>query len=180
MSGQALLNAHELLSTAGVQSGMRVADFGVGRTGHLIFPAAELVGEEGRVYGVDLQKEALRMLEGRRRQYLVHNLDLIHGDFEAGNLDIPAQSLDRIFLIHTLPVASRHADIVTEMRRLLVDDGRIVVIDWWPDAPHPVAPPAQFRLHPNTVDLALARAGCEVCGEFRPSTSHWGRIYRLD
>lgn len=178
MAGSALLNAKQILAAAGVHPGMHVADFGVGRTGHLIFPAAQLVGEEGRVYGVDLLKEALKMLEGRRRQYLVHNLDLVHGDIEAGGLPIPEATLDRVFLVHTLPLTQRHNDVVSEIRRLLKADGRIIVIDWHPDASHPVAPPDQFRLHPNQVDLAFARSGCEACGQFFPSDAHWGRIYR--
>lgn len=179
MAGSALLNAQQILAAAGVRPGMHVADFGVGRTGHLIFPAAQVVGEEGRVYGVDLLKDVLKMLEGRRRQYLVHNIDLVHGDIEAGNLAIPEASLDRVFLVHTLPVVRRHADAINEMRRLLKDGGQIVVIDWHPDAMHPVAPVEDFRLHPNEVDLAFARAGCEVCGKFSPSEAHWGRMYRL-
>jgi ubiquinone/menaquinone biosynthesis C-methylase UbiE len=158
---------------------MHVADFGVGRTGHLIFPAADLVGEDGKVYGVDLVREVLKMLEGRRRQYLVHNIDLIHGDIEAGNLAIPEQSLDRVFLVHTLPVATRHPEIAAEIRRLLKGDGRVVVIDWHPNTIHPVAPQDQFRLHPNRIDLTFARSGYEVAGQFSPSDAHWGRIYRL-
>ena len=179
MSGNALLDAAKILARAQVGRGMRVADFCVGRTGHLIFPAAALVGEDGRVYGVDLVNDVLQMLEGRRRQYLVHNLDLIHGDIEAGDLNIPAQSLDRIFLIHTLPVARRHADIAQEAKRVLKPDGQIVVVDWRPDTLHPVAPQVQFRLHPNVIDLAFAKAGCEVCDEFSPSPWHWGRKYSL-
>ncbi|MDQ5952232.1 MAG: hypothetical protein QG626_359, partial [Patescibacteria group bacterium] len=119
MSGSALLDAERILATAGITPGMTVADFGVGRTGHLIFPAARIVGESGKVYGVDLLADALHMLEGRRRQYLVHNLELVHGDIEAGGLDIPARSLDRIFLVHTLPVARRHKEVAQEVRRLL-------------------------------------------------------------
>ena len=179
MAGNALLHAKHILTTAEVQPGMHVADFGVGRTGHIIFPAAELVGEEGRVYGVDLRADALKMLEGRRRQYLVHNIRLVQGDIEAGGLDIPEASLDRVFLVHTLPVARQHSQIVNEIRRLLKHDGRIVVIDWRPEAVHPVAPNDEFRLHPNQVDLTFARAGCEVCEQFSPSSTHWGRIYRL-
>lgn len=179
MSGSALLNAERILATAGITPGMAVADFGVGRTGHLIFPAARIVGESGKVYGVDLLADALHMLEGRRRQYLVHNLELVHGDIEAGGLDIPEHSLDRIFLVHTLPVASRHREVAQEIRRLLKTDGRVMVIDWRPETQHPVAPQMQFRIHPNVVDLAFASQGCEVCGEFTPSATHWGRLYRL-
>ncbi len=179
MAGNALLNARQILAAAGVNPGMHVADFGVGRTGHLIFPAAQIVGEQGQVYGVDIIKASLRMLEGRRRQYLVHNIKLVHGDIEAGALSIPAGSLDRIFLVHTLPVARRHTDIVAEMHRLLKADGQVVVVDWHPNTTHAVAPSDEFRLHPNQVDLAFAKAGCEVCGHFAPSPAHWGRIYRV-
>ncbi len=179
MAGSALLNAKQILAAAGVTPGMHVADFGVGRTGHLVFPAAQLVGEDGRVYGVDLVKDILNMLEGRRRQYLVHNLDLVHGDIEAGGLNIPSNSLDRVFLVHTLPVAKQHAGILSELRRVLKNEGRVVVIDWHPDTEHPVAPQAQFRIHPNQVDSAFAAANCEVCGRFAPSPAHWGRVYRF-
>jgi ubiquinone/menaquinone biosynthesis C-methylase UbiE len=179
MGGSALLHPENILLAADVRPGMHVADFGVGRTGHLIFPAAQLVGEQGRVYGVDLLQDALRMLEGRRRQYLVHNLDLVHGDIEQGGLPIPERSLDRIFLVHTLPVARRHEGVIAEMRRLLKAEGRIVVVDWRPDTRHPVAPHDDFRLHPNVVDVAFARQGCQACHRFVPSPSHWGRVYRL-
>lgn len=178
MAGSALLDARAILSLAQVRPGMTIADFGVGRTGHLIFPAAQMVGEEGRVYGVDLMKDALRMLEGRRRQYLVHNLDLVHGDIEAGNLPIAEKSLDRVFLVHTLPVMQQHVAVAREIRRLLKNDGVAIVIDWRLQTQHPVAPAAQFRLSPQAVDLAFAKAGCEVCHEFAPSPWHWGRMYR--
>ncbi len=180
MSGNALLDAKLLLRSLGVQPGMHVADFGVGRTGHLVFPAAEMVGSGGKVYGVDIQRDALDMLEGRRRQYLVHNLDLVHGDIEAGNLPIPQYSLDLVFFVHTLGQARRHAEILHELDRLVKKDGRVVVVDWLPDAAHPVAPFDTLRLHPRELDSTFVKAGCTVCGEFSPSPWHWGRVYSLD
>lgn len=179
MAGKALLDAAHLLELSGVAPGMHVADFGVGKSGHLVFPAARVVGESGQVYGVDIVLEALKMLEGRRRQYLVHNLDFIHGDIEAGNLPIPARSLDRIFFVHTLPVTRHHAEILKEGQRLLKPDGLLVVVDWHPDQDHPVAPAPEYRLHPHQVDLMFLQAGCEICGQFLPGQAHWGRIYRF-
>ncbi len=178
MAGSALLNSAAILSAAQVRPGMHVADFGVGRSGHLVFPAAAVVGEDGLVYGVDLVQDVLGMLEGRRRQYLVHNLELVQGDIEAGGLDIPEGSLDRIFIVHTLAVTREHPNIVAEVRRLLKDDGIAVVIDWLPNTRHPVAPAKEFRTHPNDIDLAFVRGGCEVCAHFEPSNWHWGRMYR--
>jgi ubiquinone/menaquinone biosynthesis C-methylase UbiE len=179
MAGSALLDAQYLLEVAGVTSGMHVADFGVGKSGHLIFPAAKRVGEIGRVYGVDIVFESVKMLEGRRRQYLVHNLELVHGDIEAGNLLIPPGSLDRIFFIHTLPMTRQHEALLKECQRLLKDDGLLVVVDWHPDKFHPIAPAPEYRLYPHLADVLFLRAGCEVCGQFAPGNAHWGRIYRF-
>ena len=178
MVGDALLDARYLLRATGVKPGMHVTDFGVGRTGHIVFPAARLVGEHGHVYGVDILKEALRMLEGRRRQYLVHNLDFIQADIEEGNLPIPANSLDRIFLVHMLGVAQRHDDIAREVYRLLKPQGRVVIIDWHEDTGHPVAPQSSFRISPQAVDRCFTRQGCDPCDGFLPSPWHWGRMYR--
>lgn len=178
MAGHALLDAIRVLRQAGVQPGMRVADFGVGRTGHLVFPAARLVGEHGYVYGVDILKDALRMLEGRRRQYLVHNLDLLQADIEAGNVPIPENSLDRVFIVHMLGMAQKHDQVAREAFRLLKPEGQVIVIDWHPNTAHPVAPQEDFRVQPEVVDRCFMRQGCGPCSGFLPSPWHWGRMYR--
>ena len=178
MAGSAVLNPVAILTAARVLPGMHIADLQVDRNGHLVFPAAQMVGLEGKVYGVHLVNDVLNMLEGRRRQYLVHNLELVQGDIQAGDLDIPEASLDRVFMLHTLATVSDHAQIVAEIRRLLKADGVVVVIDWHPQTQHPIAPKSEFRLHPNRVDSAFMQGGCEVCGHFNPSEWHWGRMYR--
>jgi ubiquinone/menaquinone biosynthesis C-methylase UbiE len=180
MAGSALLNAKRILEDVGVKRGMRVADFGAGGSGHLVFPAAERVGEDGRVFAVDIQRSALEMLEGRRRQYLVHNLDTVWGDFErAGGVAIDPGSLDVAFLVNTLWVLKDHLEAVKEIRRLMTPDGKIVVIDWLPATRHEVAPERRVRLQPNIADVYFLSGGCEACEDLRPSPAHWGRIYRL-
>jgi ubiquinone/menaquinone biosynthesis C-methylase UbiE len=158
---------------------MRVADFGVGASGHLVFPAATRVGEDGRVYAIDLQKSALEMLEGRRRQYLVHNVDMVWGDFErAGGVPLPDESVDIAFLVNTLWILEDHLEAVKEIRRLLTPAGKIVVVDWAPATLHAVAPPKHMRLQPNVADVYFLSGGCALHEELRPSPWHWGRIYR--
>ncbi len=180
MSGNALLDAAAILHGLGIKSKMHLADFGVGRTGHLVFPAARIVGEHGRVYGIDIDRKTLDMLEGRRRQYLVHNLQLVHGDIEQGGLDIKEHSLDKVFLVHTVGLIKRHPDLLNEIRRLLKEDGQLVVIDWRPEANHPVAPFDAFRVRPQELDQRLTNEGCVTCATFEPSPWHWGRVYEFD
>lgn len=178
MTGSALLNARNLLETAGILPGMRVADFGMGRSGHLVLPAAKYVGEEGVVYGVDIHPEALQMVEGRRKLELLHNLELVWGDVERPEgVRLPPRSLDVIFVVNTLWFARKHPVIAFEARRLLKPGGRAIIVDWHCDVRHPVAPPVQSRLHPRGVDAVFIRSGFRQIGDFSPSPWHWGRVY---
>lgn len=178
MTGSALLSARHLLQAAGILPGMRVADFGMGRSGHLVLPAARLVGEAGTVYGVDIHPEALHMVEGRRKLELLHNLELVWGDIERPEgVRIPPRSLDAVFVVNTLWFARKHPMIAFEVRRLLKSGGRVIIVDWHHDSRHPVAPPAQFRVHPRSIDAAFLHSGFQKFGEFAPSRWHWGRVY---
>jgi len=87
-AGSAFLPTEILLDIAGLEEGHTVLDIGPGRTGHVLFPAADRVGARGRAFGLDVVKETLEMLEGVRRQYLLHHVDLLWMDIE-GEHDVP-------------------------------------------------------------------------------------------
>lgn len=179
MAGNVLIDAQGLFTATGLRRGMRVADFGVGNSGHIVFPAARRVGEEGHVYAVDISKDALAMIEGRRRQYLVHNVDTVWGDMEQANgVSIPAGSLHMAYVVNTLGFLKDHLEAVKEIRRLMHPTGRIVVVDWHPETPHPVAPARTLRIAPHVSDVYFLSGNCEVSHDFRPSNAHWGKIYR--
>lgn len=179
MAGSALLNAQAIIDIAQLAPGMHVADFGAGRSGHLVIPAARVVGEEGAVYAVDIHPEALSMIHGHRSLHGLSQLMATRGDIERfGSIEsIAERSLDRVFVINTLWMTKRLADIVAEARRLLADDGVIIVVDWEPNSRHAVAPDASLRVAPSSIDRLFADGGCARCGTFQPSRHHWGRIY---
>ncbi|MEK7856546.1 MAG: hypothetical protein AAB288_10680 [Acidobacteriota bacterium] len=51
-SGHKLINPYLLFEKARLAPNMHIADFGCGDTGHLIFPAAKIIGEDGVVYAL--------------------------------------------------------------------------------------------------------------------------------
>ena len=60
-------NASQMLSESGVRKGLVVLDFGCG-SGTYTIPAAELVGEKGRIYARDVSRKALdKMKKAQRR-----------------------------------------------------------------------------------------------------------------
>jgi ubiquinone/menaquinone biosynthesis C-methylase UbiE len=91
---------HRLIEYSLVSSGQHILDIGTG-TGHLAIAAAQIVGAEGRVIGVDI---SALMLEQARSK--VEALGLSHVEFQladAEELNYPANSFDRILCANTFP-----------------------------------------------------------------------------
>ena len=76
------------LESAGISSGMRVLDIGSG-AGDVALIAAELVGPEGEVVGVDMNPDILRIARHRVQEAGLHNVEFHAGDAQA--LDLGGQ-----------------------------------------------------------------------------------------
>jgi ubiquinone/menaquinone biosynthesis C-methylase UbiE len=178
MGGSAFLNPEHLMDAASVRFGHHVADIGTGRTGHLVFPLAGRVGDEGKVYAVDIDPECVQMVESLRRQRGAMNLHPVWGDAEdQGSLAIPAASLDVAFLVNALWSMKQHAEVAQELGRLMKDSGRIFVMDWRENSLHPLAPHEDYRQHPELIDVSFAAADWYPRYEVRISPHHWARAY---
>jgi ubiquinone/menaquinone biosynthesis C-methylase UbiE len=176
-AGSAFLSAERILNIANLEQGQVVLDVGPGRTGHLLFPAADRVGKHGRVMGVDIAKETLEMLEGLRRQYLVHQVDLLWMDVE-GEHDIPLQDIDVVFVVNTAWMFQRHGEVFARLARSLKEHGKIVVVDWLPKSTHALAPRWDFRIDPERLDRVLAHGGLRSVQAVQVTPWHWARVYQ--
>lgn len=76
-----------LLQDAGVTAGMHVLDIGCG-VGNLTAVLSKLIGERGRVLGVDRDAASLAMAQDRMRQMSISNATFLHTDLAALPADI--------------------------------------------------------------------------------------------
>lgn len=76
------------LTSAGISKGMRVLDIGSG-AGDVSLIAAELVGPEGEVVGVDMNPDILEIARTRGREAGHENVEFLAGDAQA--LDLGGQ-----------------------------------------------------------------------------------------
>jgi SAM-dependent methyltransferase len=115
-----------LLERSGLKRGMRVLDLGTG-IGDVAFLAAELVGPEGSVLGLDQAAEALRVAEHRRAQRGLDQVRFIEGDVSTFRDARPFDAVvGRLILLHVadpLAVVRHHA-------ASLVPGGLFVAIDY--------------------------------------------------
>lgn len=176
-AGSAFLPAQKVLDIAQLEDGQVVLEVGPGRTGHTLFPAAERVGKRGRVIGLDIARETLEMLEGLRRQYLVHHVDLMWMDVE-GEHEIPVEGVDVVLIVNTAWMLRRHAPVFTRLARTLKEGGHVVVVDWHPMATHALAPRWDFRIDPERLDIVLAHAGLRAVERTQVTPWHWARVYQ--
>jgi len=177
-TGTELINPIKVLEVAGIRPDMQVADFGCGTLGHYVFPAAQMVGERGKVYAIDILKSVLSGVEGRRKLEGAQNVEMIWGDIErVGGVNLPDASLDLGMLINNLFLSSQKEAMVRECVRMVKHGGILILIDWKPIGAS-FGPPPQSRVSPEEGKRLALAAGLTIEKQFEPGKYHWGFICR--
>lgn len=172
-----LLNPTKILENLAVQQGMKVADFGSGALGYFVIPAARAVGDDGRVYAVDIQKGMLQALDGRLKLDGITNIELVWGDIERlRGTRLPDGALDVVLVINNLFLAKDKIIIGREALRTLRAGGKLLVIDWKVTGA-PLGPPVHERVRKEDATLAMQSAGFRKVDEFEAGPYHYGLVF---
>jgi ubiquinone/menaquinone biosynthesis C-methylase UbiE len=177
-TGKELIDPFKLLEEAGMRSGMTVADFGCGTIGHYVFPAAKLVGPEGKVYAVDILKSVLNGVESRIKMESANNVTTLWGDLERVNgVNLPDGALDIGLLINNLFMSKQREAMFKECTRMVKHGGKMVVVDWKPTGVSFGPSPAQ-RLSAEEAGKLAESAGLVLEKMLDPGKYHYGMVYR--
>ena len=125
-------NVALLIDRLGIAPGMTVCDLGVGVGVHAL-PIARRVGPEGRVLGVDIQKQMLERLMERAAQAGVTNVEPILG--EEADPKLAPGSCDLILLVDVYHEISKPAEMLAAMRAALKPNGRVVLVEFRSEDP---------------------------------------------
>lgn len=177
-SGNALLNPAQILAQANIGFGETVADLGVGAQAHFAIQAAHVVGDRGRVYGVDILKSTVKNLASQAKVAGLHNLIAIWSNLEVigGAKKIASDSVDAALLINILfQSRSKKENILKEAFRMVKPGGRLVIIDW-KKRPSPMGPQLAMRFSPEELIPSIEKVGFTVDHAFEPGEHHWGLI----
>jgi len=164
------------LKTVGITENMIVADLGSG-SGHYAKAAAHMVGTEGRVYAVEVQKELVRRLSEQAQTEHLHNIEVLHGDIEAiGGSKIGNDTADVTLLCNVLFQVENKKDLITEAMRITRANGRVVVIDW-SDSHFGLGPDQSLIVSEETVQELFSNRS-EFVSSFEAGDHHYGLIFR--
>lgn len=176
-SGNTLLDANLIISRAGLEEGMCVADLGCGGTGHFIFPVAEIVGAKGLAYAVDVMRPALEAIKRRIKLENRDNMKALWSDIEIFNATkIESGSLDVAMLINTLYQSSKRAEILREAIRMLKRGGKLVIVEW-KNVTLPFGPPTSERVKLELLQKGAKRLGLREESQFFVGPYHYGVVF---
>jgi ubiquinone/menaquinone biosynthesis C-methylase UbiE len=114
------------MDLAAIKPGMTVADIGAGE-GYYTVRLSERVGPRGRVLAQDIDQQAIRRLGDRVGRESLDNVSIKLGAGDDPRL--PANSFDRIFLVHMYHEVSEPYAFLWRMRPALRQGGQVIVVD---------------------------------------------------
>jgi ubiquinone/menaquinone biosynthesis C-methylase UbiE len=114
--------AHHLVESAPIQAGMQVLDIATG-TGMVAIKAAQIVGTEGRVIGVDISTGMADVARQKAQTLGLQNIEFHLADGEA--LDFPANTFDYIFCSSALIWMSDLRGALRHWHQLLKPGGKL-------------------------------------------------------
>ncbi len=120
----------ERLSSSGLTHGSTVVDYGCG-PGYFTWPAARLVGPLGKVYAVDIAPLMVDLVSQQAARDGLTNVTAVPSDGSSATL--PDSLADFIIcsqVIHNQPTREDRVSVARDLKRLLKDDGRILIVEW--------------------------------------------------
>ena len=118
--------AQVVMDLADIRPGMTVADIGAGE-GYYTVRLAERVGSDGRVLAQDISRDALERLGRRVEKERLENISIKLG--EVADPQLPADSFDRIFMVHMYHEVTDPYAFLWRMWPALNAEGQIIVVE---------------------------------------------------
>jgi ubiquinone/menaquinone biosynthesis C-methylase UbiE len=116
-----------MVKALNVQPGQTVCDMGCGN-GFYTLKLAKLVGEQGRVYAVDIQREMLGLLEESAKDENFDNVETVLGTVVDPKL--PEASMDLVLLVDVYHEFSHPEQMLAAIRKSLKPNGRVALVEF--------------------------------------------------
>lgn len=168
------LKPKETLMKVGLTGNMTLCDIGAG-TGLFSFAAAELTS--GTIYALDISDAMLDVLEKRKAERDVNNLDIRKVVSEV--LPLEDNTCDMAILVTVLHEIDHKTALIKEINRLMKAEGRLLVIDFHKKET-PMGPPIAHRLAEDEVEKVCTVNGFLLSEEFELGENLYALLFTKD
>jgi ubiquinone/menaquinone biosynthesis C-methylase UbiE len=151
-----------MLANLGIKRGMTICDMGCGN-GFYTLQMAKMVGEDGHIYGVDIQPEMLKLMNDRGDQQGIRNFTPVLGTFVDPRL--PKGKFDLILCVDVYHEFSYPEQMLAAMREALAPKGLVVLVEYRTEDPNvPIKP--EHKMSKAQVMKELPPNGFKLVKEF--------------
>ncbi len=169
-------NPRDIVRRLSIGEGMKVADIGAG-SGAYTLALAEVVGSDGKVYAIDVQRELLMKLKTEAQHRHIHSIETVWGDAEKDHgTKLADASVDVAFLSNVLFQAEHKEGLLREVKRIVRSKGRIFLIDW-SDSFGGMGPLTKDVVKKEKAKELMLSHGFSAEGEFSAGAHHYGLIF---
>jgi ubiquinone/menaquinone biosynthesis C-methylase UbiE len=152
---------HEVVTALDLKEGEVVADVGAG-SGYFAFRFAHHVGDQGRVYAVDISPDMIVHCNRRVRDLNLRNVTTILSAPDDPLL--PDASVDRFFICDTWHHIENQPKYLVLMKKMLRPGGQVVMIDFH-KRELPVGPPVAMKIAREDLIRQMETAGFRLVKE---------------
>ncbi len=154
-----LIDIDKFFKELDLQKGISFLDVACGR-GAYCLAASEIVGEKGRVYGVDLWEEGIELLKAAADEKGIGNINAFVSN--AGeHIPVADHSIDVCLMatvLHDFVEDQIEKEVLHEIVRVVKPNGILAIMEFM-KIDGPPGPPRHIRLSPEQVDDMLAPYG---------------------
>lgn len=159
----------------GLKEGMRVADFGAG-SGFYSRAVSPRVGNSGKVYAIEIQKDLVKKLELDLAQEGIKNIHAVWGDIERrGGTKLADDSMDVVILSNVLFQVEDRVGVIDEAKRVLRKGGKVLLVDW--NGFGGVGPATRLLVSDTMARELFEKRGFKFDETISTSEHHYGIIF---
>ncbi|MCK5095800.1 MAG: class I SAM-dependent methyltransferase [Candidatus Pacebacteria bacterium] len=164
------------IAQLGKIEGLQVADFGAG-TGVYTMLLAQKVGDTGRVYAIEVQKDFLSRIRDAAQDTDLTNIEVLWGDIERlGATKLSDNSIDIVVLANVFFQVDDKRETLEEVKRVLVPQGRVLFVDW-KDSYGGIGPQQDMIVKPDSVRQVFDESGFSLQKSIETGDQHYGFIF---
>lgn len=171
------LNPDLIFDQIEIKKGMAVADLGCG-SGFMTIKAAKIVGDDGVVYAVDVQKKAISEINSKIKLFNLRNIKPIWANLEkVGSTKIPDNSIDISLLVQVLHQSQMRKEMFAETKRITKEGGQVLILEW-SKKEGIFGTPKKLALDKKSLRQEAENAGFKYIKDIRTDRLHYGFLMR--
>jgi ubiquinone/menaquinone biosynthesis C-methylase UbiE len=118
---------NEIIKKLNIQHGQTIADIGSGG-GFFTFLFSQIVGQKGKIYAVDTNKDFLEFIDTQAIRLGLTNITTIQTTEQT--IPLPLASIDLLFVRSVYHHLQNRPHYFSEAKKLLKPEGRIAIIEY--------------------------------------------------